>query len=166
MIHRYCRDSLGFYIFLRFIVSQNTGKKKREREREISSSPRSGIELVGSSWWPLLSLEVLALGGGGGGGGLMLEVELTTTVAGGGGGGPLFLPWLPRIWDCGDISTVSPRACPWGGRGHQPCNTLMALRTSACSSAALSRAVWATFVTGNPRYRGLHKDHVTDNTSL
>lgn len=120
---------------------------------------------MGSSWWPLLSLEVLALGGGGGGGGLMLEVELTTTVAGGGGGGPLFLPWLPRIWDCGDISTVSPRACPCGGRGHQPCSTLMALRTSACSSAALSLAVWATFVTRNPRYRGLHEDHVKDNTS-
>lgn len=42
------------------------------------------MELVGSSWCPLPSLDALALGGGGGGGGLMLDVELTTTVAGGG----------------------------------------------------------------------------------
>lgn len=115
------------------------------------------MELVGSSWWPLPSLEALALGGGGGGGGLILDVELTTTVAGGGCCvGPPFL-WFPRIWVCGDIRTVSPR-CPWGGLGHQPCSTLIALLTSACSSAALSLAVWATFNIFHPRPRvtGLH----------
>lgn len=121
------------------------------------SSPRSGMELVGSSWWPLPSLEALALGGGGGGGGLILDVELTTTVAGGGCWvGPPFL-WFPRIWVCGDIRTVSPR-WPWGGLGHQPWRTLIALLTSAWSSAALSLAVWATFNIFHPRPRvtGLH----------
>lgn len=140
------------------------------------------MELVGSSWCPLLSPLFLALGGGGGGGGLMLlDVELTTTV--GGATDALLLlpallllllppppallplvsawPWALLCWllpgplrciCCVDISTVSPRgccccwawACGGGGRGHQPCNTRMALRTSACSSAARSRTVWAT----------------------
>ena len=134
------------------IEGKKRGRREKKRKRNRYNSPRSGMELVGSSWWPLPSFEALALGGGGGGGGLILDVELTTTVAGGGCCVcPPFL-WFPRIWVCGDIRTVSPR-CPWGGLGHQPCSTRIALLTSACNSAALSLAVWATFNVLHPRPR-------------
>lgn len=118
------------------------------------------MELVGSSWWPLPSADDLALGGGGGGGGLMLEVELTTTE--GGVAWPMGLcGWGPLICVWGDMRTVSPRPWPLAaiccGLGPQPCSTLIALRTSACNSADLSLAVWATVLSctrssGSPQY--------------
>ena len=155
------------------------------------------MELVGSSWWALLSaLEFLILGGGGGGGGRMLLQLLALAlllppplVPGGellGGGvavtGPPPLPLDVELtttepagrclW--GGTSTVSPRlggAAVWGsgggggggGRGHQPCSTRMALRTSACRASGLRgelAVVIARFAVGvaRPRFNELCVD--------
>lgn len=135
------------------------------------------MELVGSSWCCLPSEVFLILGGGGGGGGLMLDVELTTTLGGGVAcccccallgpncGGPTvgLACGGALIWPCGGTSTVSalarllfwPLWWPCGGpRGHHSCNTLIALRTSACSSAARSLDAWAaTLPVYNPLAR-------------